>query len=457
LGVVLGVGVVSPAEGAGDVGPVCFDRVIASTVGDKWKRVPIPKGMCVTQIAGAQEYASFLGLVNSDGEFAFASGSGEWVDKFRRVEADLSTKLPDGVGIAWARLYYGTYFVFTDGRASGCSWWKPEEKGAPCWTSSGVELPAGTRYTAMVGGRGPLYALLRSDGVIVLVDAVRAAAGEADVFTEVRAGPGRRFVKLVANGEYSEITALDSGGGVSRDHLDPGRRTGGGSMSTPDYTRGDGARYVDLVETGFPSEYLLRDDGVVVDDGWTSRRPVWSPAGLRVVGFGSDSYLPLAFTRDGSAFSVPYRGFGPSYGGDLVVPWVGPGWRIVDGAGTESTSLLGLVRADESVKRHPTAVYAAANTDGTPVALPLKGKGTVTLVLMGVGDTKGGEVVVRRKGKVVGRAVVAGNGRLVKVKVPVAGLPKKKTAKLTAQFLGTKTAKKSAVTTVRVQRGYWDK
>jgi hypothetical protein len=435
----------------------CFDRVVAKpSVGDGWKKVALPKGVCATQVTGGVGYEAGPGLVSADGRFAKYSDSG--LGEFARTEADLHTPLPAGVGIEWARTYYGVYFGLSDGRASGCAEpWRDEEIEVelftpPCWTSSGTELPPGTRYTSMAGGPAPRYALLRSDGVIVLVDAVRAAAGEQDVFTEVRAAGGQRFVKLMSSGT-AYYMALDSAGKLSDDSLEPSMRTGGTSMSHENVAAADGARYVDMVDSRFRT-YLLRDDGVVVSFFLGGSSETWSPEGMRVVKFGPDSYLPLAFTKDGSAFSILSRVFDLKYGfdDDLVVPDVGARWKIAGGAADDSLTLLGLVKAPKSAKKHPTAVYAPPNTDYGTVDLPLKGRGKVELALMGVGDMKGGRVVVKYKGKVLGRATVAGKSRTVKVSIPVSGLPKDKVVKLKAQFLGTKTAKKSVSTTVQAMK-----
>jgi hypothetical protein len=285
--------------------------------------------------------------------------------------------------------------------------------------------------------------LLRSDGVIVVVDAELAAGGDPGAIVEVQPEPGREFVRL---SEHQDTAlALDSAGVIWNIPTSVAHAW----AWLPRVPRG-GKRYVDVVGGAMFGPYALRSDGVVVELGSTivPDRRVWWPDGLVPVGFGQDSQYPVVFTKDGSAVALEAQNFMERPAKPRIVPMLGAGWRIVAAAGSDNTAILGAVATTAKGKR-PSAVFDPWKPAGYGSTEEVFGWGTANLRLgvTGGGDMRGGVVVVKYEGREIGRAKVTAKTGYVWVPLTVSAL-KLGSIAVTAQFLGTKTTKKSNRTAI---------
>jgi hypothetical protein len=316
---------------------------------------------------------------------------------------------------------------------------------------------------AMLPGAGLTYlglataldkgVLLRSDGVLVVFALNGETPGSVVGSVRLRLPAGRAAVKVAAGGYSAAV--IDSAGDAwfySIDDEHPLDRSQA-MFQVPKPPKG--VRYVDAFVASLPwlwqASWLVRSDGSVMARGeapFAAAFPgdmgvIRPPKGVKYTGFGHSAWWPVVFGSDGSARSVlmadpcgdppTYTTCGPT------VPNLPKGWVFVDGSSAGGESLLyGVARVPAGVRASSSVVEVVAPARGV-----VKGEPAVVRVRLGSRDwLRGGKVVVRSGGKVVGKATVGGSS-LVKVKVATGGLSASKVNRLSVQYLGNGYSTKS--------------
>jgi hypothetical protein len=444
----LGIGGVGEGLAYADVdhpdGGVCIERLTES--GDPAKGIPVPAGACWVGVVGERSLAVLLGRAGEVRVYGRHQSGGTAVegwDGSDSVGAFAPPVLPEGVGVVdavtlWDRVLY----LASDGAAvltggSGQAMATPGVAGVTC---VGVAKGWGREL------------LLRSDNV---VDVVKTEdGGSLGVVASVDLGlaAGRIAVKVAAGGYWGAV--LDSGGDVrffSTDGVHP-VDSSKAMFRVPKLPRG--LRYTDVFvgQQSWRWDYTLfvRSDGAVIARGEAPSAALFPgdgavvspPKGLRYKGFGHSAWLPVVYGSDGSARSL--------VAGDLcgdppanemcgpVVPSLAKGWVFVDGSSGTVTLLYGVARIPDGVRASSSVVEVVAPARGV-----VKGEPAVVKVRLGSrGWLRGGKVVVRSGGKVVGRATVGGSSS-VKVKVATGRLSASKANRLSVQYLGNGYSSKS--------------
>jgi hypothetical protein len=200
--------------------------------------------------------------------------------------------------------------------------------------------------------------------------------------------------------------------------------------------------------------HFIRSDGAALffgDDEWLE--PVYWPNGGSGLGYerfwvgeGYGTLCSNGETCDGGREGLD--GFNAG-----VMPEVPAGWRLVAGSAGWHRMFYAMRRiakgdkVDTGIDAMPGLLYG----DATPVAGKPWG---VHVDLDTSGVLKGGVVVVRRDGKVVGKLRLKAEPEYDSVSVPVKVSKLSKTGKteLEVQFLGTASARKSVKETVIVKK-----
>jgi hypothetical protein len=321
--------------------------------------------------------------------------------------------------------------------------------------------PMGTAYVGVDGqwegydvGGGPwkwdsIFGLLRSDGVIVVAEPSLAESDPAGGYQEIALPAGRNWVRIGVAG--LEIGAVDSqGGGVVISCPVKGRIPGKYCGSVQEVPRETGIAFSD-VRGAEGWVRFLDSEGRLMTAGNDESQPgafgsLWA---LKFTGFLADYGGLNPICSDGGlcgGLSDPT--FGSLYNGSFF-PAVPKGWRIVAGAVGGNRAYYAIAKISRGV-RMDTGIWSYGGIPDVPVA----GKPWNLIVgLRSQGVLKGGTVVVRRGAKIVGRLRLTKEPTEMDVNVPikVSKLSKTKPNTLTVQFLGTKTAKKSAKVTVEVK------
>jgi hypothetical protein len=320
------------------------------------------------------------------------------------------------------------------------------------------DLPAGLTYVD-AGGSGyyGFLVLLRSDGVVLVVDQVRARAGDAGATREVRAEESRMFVKIVAANEF--ILLLDSDGHPSAEWYSP-QVTNKMYPKLVDTSRLDQEERFTDIATDNSATFFLRQNGSVLElsGGGSGEGPatIRTNPGVRFTEFLDRDAGVVGLLSDGNVMGLHYEfNMCGDDGWDdcgRVVPalakgyrWVAAGWAVLSG-------LYGAVRipAGERVASSVGRVLTVkpADYEQTNVALSKQKKGWLWVEVSSRGQTKGGLVVVKRGSKVVGKGRM-GSGDVVKVALRMGSLKVGKNT-LTVRFRGKGVVTPSAARTVKV-------
>jgi hypothetical protein len=294
---------------------------------------------------------------------------------------------------------------------------------------------------------------LRSDGVLAWIDPTKAASGQNGWLEEITAPAGTKFVDVTSAQEA--VLALDSAGGTwTRGAGKPGsgRYLGTGVASKPKgglANVGVGAmRYDGLV---------LRSDGSVVKlrsgDVTHERRD----PGTRYVRLAQGTKYPVALTAGGGVVSLLWDWYLDGEATRVsVVPPLEPGWVFVDAATTTYAGVFAVRRVKNKAAKRLSVMHEPDLSQYRNQCVAQSGtkrKG-LRMEVVTRGNPKGGIVVVKRLGKVLGKAKVTSWTGAVSIPLNTAGLKVNpsggKAIKVMVSFQGTKTTKRSKPTKVQV-------
>jgi hypothetical protein len=271
------------------------------------------------------------------------------------------------------------------------------------------------------------------------------------------------------SGGWDRIILLDSSGDVQvvRIETKPKLSMDRAALKVPELPIG--MRYVDVYSSSQAS-FFLRSDGKVISArksksfryntrwGPKVRTP---PKGLSFAGFADIYEDPAVLLSDGYAVSLLAEReacideFGelddvrnPYLGCPRIVPKLDKGWRIVGVvSSTDGTRFFGVTRFPEGARTKSSIGQIGVRQSGTKkttTTVALGSRPTVVVPVECRGVLKGGKVVIRQAGRLVGKAKVTKSDQ---AKVPIT------TSKLTvgknrlkAQYLGNKACLKSAKT-----------
>jgi hypothetical protein len=459
LGVVPWASAPAGAAGGPPDGRQCFDLVVP-TKGDS-KPIALPPGVCFVEMEGGTDLArgkGFVVFLDRDGSARTRqlSESRYWLmpgpvwNDGSSVGVLRVPELPPGLRFTGVRAGASVVvYLVSDGTVVG-----RDEDGDLAVPG----LPLGLSY---VDGDASWYGflvLLRSDGVVLIVDQGSARTGGSNATREVTAGEGRTFQRMVVRDEY--VMLLDSEGRPSVQWLTP-RLELQGKPNLVDTSRLDPSeRFTDIATDG-EGTFFLRQDGSVLElagDTRAGSRVVEANPGVRFVEFLDRETGVAGLTSDGNAVGLQDdSGFcGPDAEIDCerVVPGLAKGYRWVAAAWTSHAGLYGAVRipAGERVASSIGQVLTVSPHDPDfwlyGDRLSKQKKGWLWVEVSSRGQTKGGLVVVKRGSKVVGKARM-GSGDVVKVALRMGSLKVGKNS-LTVRFRGKGAVTPSAARTVKV-------
>jgi hypothetical protein len=317
-----------------------------------------------------------------------------------------------------------------------------------------VELPEGVGYTKLIGaGSSQKYLGLRSDGALVWIDPVKAAIGEEPWVEVVSPPPGTVFTDVTSAREA--VLALDSVGGTwTHSAVKESERTfiGIGLAPRPK----PGVKYLGVGAYMYDGLVLLSDGRVMmIRSGKASLEP--QDPGVKYVRLVPGVEYPLALTADGEAVSLRWDWYlYEDRTRPRVVPDLTPGWRFVDAVTTEYGGAFAAKRFEGgSVKRFSTVHKRDLADSYANQCIAKSGEARKVLKVDVVtrGNPKGGTVVVKRLGKVMGKAKVRSWGGAVNIPVDVSGIKldgNTELIKVKVVFQGTKTVKRSKPTTIEL-------
>jgi hypothetical protein len=473
---VLSVGGVQAAEADGPVnGRECFEMLVPMTY---WSSpIAAPAGSCFVQMDGGQGWTATMDSLSGFVVFLDRDGSA----RTRRLLASDGRSMPgplwnDSTSVGLLRVpELAPGLAFTGVRASGSFVAYLVSDGTVVGRDDVgdlviPELPEGLSYVDAHGGgvyyrespsavvKATILVLLRSDGVVLVVDQEKARAGAVGAIREVRASEGRVFVRVVAASRF--VIMLDSEGHPSAQWYTPQLKNGESRKSVDTSRLDPNERFVDIATNGYDTFYLRQDGSVLELDGWGwFDRPevIRANPGVRFVELLDRDMAVSGLLSDGNAMGLSHQ-FNPCGDDDMadcdarVVPLLAKGYRWVAMAWTGDSGLYGAVRIPagkrvvSSIGRMLTVrIYDYPQTN---VALSKQKKGWLWVEVSSRGQTKGGLVVVKRGSKVVGKGRM-GSGDVVKVALRMGSLKVGKNL-LTVRFRGKGVVTPSITRTVNV-------